>query len=504
MRLSRSLALCTLFACSVFDREAPPPYGEALVVVDTDLPVPRVVSRLRIDLYAEDGTWLTSRDDVRPDPRDWPTSFSVYTDDETRGHVVLVRLRAYPEGRQIRYRGAIRASLPDLLREIPQGDGQPRLVQDGVDRTPELEPDPTLAVDRLVRVRLVPKKRGRIVVVLEGSCAGKVAELGADPKSCVASGMAPIIEPTPEDTLRRDVPSAVGTWGAASCTDLPANEKICVPGGAFIFGDAFFRPASRQGDEAAIDSRPERVVRISRFLVDRDEVSVARFRDALARGFKPVRTIGMNEKEGLPPANPDEACTFSAAPRGREALPLNCIAWDQAQAFCRFENGDLPTEAQWEYVALAATRPKKTLYPWGDDPPTCDRAVYGRSFLIRDCLDRGEGLVTEPADVNVLGVRNLAGGLEEHVRDSHLSFKSDCWRNAPSIDPLCSLPAPRQCVPDPSTLECRVEADGFRHGVRGGSWSTSPEDLRGVLRAQSAGAASQSPFVGFRCVYPAP
>jgi hypothetical protein len=39
---------------------APPPLPEVLVVVDTDLPVPRVASRLRIDLYAEDGRWFAS------------------------------------------------------------------------------------------------------------------------------------------------------------------------------------------------------------------------------------------------------------------------------------------------------------------------------------------------------------------------------------------------------------------------------------------------------------
>ena len=75
-----------------------PPHAEALVIVDTDLPVPQVASRLRVDLYTEEGMWFESRDIGRSDPRDWPASFSVFSDDDTRERRVLVRLRAYPEG----------------------------------------------------------------------------------------------------------------------------------------------------------------------------------------------------------------------------------------------------------------------------------------------------------------------------------------------------------------------------------------------------------------------
>src|SRR3954469_17137162 len=79
--------------------------GEALIVVDTDLPVPQLVGRLRVDLHAPDGTWFESRDIARPDPRDWPVSFSVYSDDPLDDKLVSIRLRAYPEGHVRDYRG---------------------------------------------------------------------------------------------------------------------------------------------------------------------------------------------------------------------------------------------------------------------------------------------------------------------------------------------------------------------------------------------------------------
>ncbi len=499
-------AFCMLTACGAFDRSALPPYGEALVVVDTDLPVPRVASRLRIDLYASDGTWFASRDDVRPDPRDWPVSFSVYADDASRGHVVLVRLRAYPDGRGVPYRGLTYAALPELLRETPRGDGQPRLVIDGSDVTPALEPDPAVTVDRVVRLRLEPGMRGRTRVVLRGACAGRQARLAtiAEAGTCSdgAEPLVPLSDAIMEDNLATDIRSVSGTYGDEPCPPAaPPSERICVAGGAFVLGDAFYRPS---GSQDPVDSRPERVVRLTRFAIDRDEVTVGRFRAALVRGYAAPKPVGVTERDGPPGAIPD-VCTFSAAPRGRESYALSCVSWITAQAFCSFEGGALPTETQWEYAALAALRPRKTTFPWGDDPPSCGRAVYGRSLAFPACSDRSAGPVPvdDPtSDVNALGVRNLAGGLEEHTADSHARFRDPCWTSAPSVDPSCVIAPPPECVVDPESLACRV-GPGWPHTVRGGNWAATAEDLRGSIRSHGANAGSKDSLQGFRCVYSA-
>lgn len=448
-----------------------PPFGEALLVVDTDLPVPRVVSRLRIDLHAEDATVFATRDDVRPDPRDWPTSFGVFTDDTTRGRSVLVRLRAYPEG---------------------------RLDANG-------EPDPSLAIDRLVRVRLEPGRRGRLRVMLQGACVGIAAILDdGEPRSCVDGDPAvPAVDAALEDTLARDVPSEAGSWGAATCDGVETSaERVCVPGGAFVLGDRFYRPSS---DTGPIDASPERVVRLSRFVVDRDEISVARYRDGIARGFVAPKPVGVTERDGAPSGRPDDACTYSASPRGREDHPLSCVPWVTADAFCRFEGGTLPTEAQWEYLALAAGRARKTTYVWGDDPPACDRAVFARSPLADDCIANGEGpqpVGSAAADVNPLGVRDLAGGLEEHTADSVALYGDPCWSAASRLDPSCTKPVTPECAADPASLECRVGGE-FTHVTRGGGWASFPDRMRGIMRdAMQASTASE--LVGFRCVYPAP
>ena len=478
------------------------------MVVDTDLPVPRVASRLRIDLYSSDGTWFATRDDVRPDPRDWPVSFSVYATDDSRGRVVLVRLRAFPDGRAVPYRGLTYAPLPDLLREAPpRGDGVPRLLIEGSDVTPALEPDPALAVDRVVRVRLEAGTRRRTQVVLRGACAGRQARLApvADAATCSdgAEVLLPVSDAIMEDTMESVVPTVNGTYGDEPCPpNAPPSERICVPGGAFILGDAFYRPS---GSDSPFDARPERVVRMTRFVIDRDEVTVGRFRAALAGGYVAKSPVGVTERDGPPGSSPD-ACTFSAAPRGREGYALSCVSWITAQAFCQFTGGALPTEAQWEYAALAARRPRKTAFPGGDDPPSCAQAIYGRSIVYPDCKDRSAGPVPvddATADVNILGVRSLAGSLEEHTADSHARFRDPCWTSAPSVNPVCTIAAPPECVTEPDGLPCRA-AGGWRHTVRGGNWFRTAEDLRGAIRTQEADAAGKDSLLGFRCVYSAP
>src|ERR1700722_5641975 len=130
------LALCVLVAACT---PAPlPALGEALFVVDTDMPVPRLVSRLRADTYAADGTWIDSRDVSLPQAGDWPASFSVYAPNGEGTVAATVRLRAYGEGLVRDYRGESYVSPPppDLapsdVPTVPAPDGTPRLLVRGV------------------------------------------------------------------------------------------------------------------------------------------------------------------------------------------------------------------------------------------------------------------------------------------------------------------------------------------------------------------------------------
>lgn len=551
-----------------------PPYGEAILVVDTDLPVPAFASRLRVDLYTPDGRgWYYSNEVPLRDATSWPASFSLYTKDTARGRLVLVRLRAFPEEKVRDYRGerfasrALDGAPADPAFPAPADCGTPgehscqlpRLMEDGVDRTPASEPQPFLAVDRLVLVRLTPGEVASVRVVMRGACVGTMADL-SNLASCIDTDatLSAVAEAPSSPDL--SIPPAVAKdFGASipcpdSATPRPGrtalgtklyDAEVCVPGGAFVFGNE-----TEQGFGES-DGVPQRVVSLPPFYLDRYEVTVGRWRDALAHGFKPPASSAPDYPGYFPAANDTPLardtcavvrpydprwCSWTRAkgiPEDRESYAMTCVDRDAARAFCQFEGGDLPTEAQWEYVAQVVGRETKTVLPWGSEvvPPACTTVVTSQCDVLVDsqlggcssyfsaagCVlgpvcpksDCGSNLVyanpnqgPQPVDARdhicgdralVTGVVGLGGGVAEYTQDDMRSLGSKCWAVAPLVSPSCVDPS----APD--------------KGIRGSSWADLAGDPGDASRRRvlslgpSPGDPSYSfnpPQVGFRCARP--
>jgi formylglycine-generating enzyme len=77
--------------------------------------------------------------------------------------------------------------------------------------------------------------------------------------------------------------------------------------------------------------------------------------------------------------------TWTNTAGSRENLPINCMSWYEAYAFCIWDGGFLPSEAEWEYVAAGGSDQRE--YPWGSVAPGtacpgtgCEYAIYGCDY----------------------------------------------------------------------------------------------------------------------------
>jgi formylglycine-generating enzyme required for sulfatase activity len=287
----------------------------------------------------------------------------------------------------------------------------------------------------------------------------------------------------------------------------PGCGELGLSGGAFLLGE---EPGD--GGEPTPLASPTQPVAVSAFRMDRHEVTVGRFRQFWAAGAPAPPAQGVRFPGALPGSFlslarwaplgitrwpvPEPAtasglprCTWSRSPAGREDLPVNCVTWWTAMAFCVWDGGRLPTYAEWEYAArqrpgtdaAGAPLPVPRRYPWGNSPPRCDLA-HGTECP-GDFSGRPRPVTAAPA---WLGLYDLAGNVAEWTGDHLVPFTHEgCWGGAPRRqDPVCVVPV--------------FGTPGFR----GGHFDSGEVYLRGAAREPTGapGPDDISAATGFRCV----
>lgn len=231
---------------------------------------------------------------------------------------------------------------------------------------------------------------------------------------------------------------------------------------------------------------------VADFELDRYEVTVGRFRQFVADypRNRPLPEAGAHpllagsgwdpEWDAMLPA--DEAAlraslqcdpnfrTWTEAPGESEALPINCVSWYLAFAFCAWDEGRLATESEWNYAAAGGN--EQRLFPWGAAPPDDSRAVFGCDTASTACLLPGVG--STPAGDSKWGQSDLSGSVAEWVLDFH-----------GTMAPLCS---------DCATLK----DESFGREARGGDFAHTDAEIVTSFRVGDAPDTRES-FVGIRC-----
>ena len=162
--------------------------------------------------------------------------------------------------------------------------------------------------------------------------------------------------------------------------------------------------------------------------------------------------------------------------------PVNSYSWPQAKAFCEGEDKSLPTEAQWEWAAGGRDG---HVYPWGDEPPDCERADYTPGILPRPSADAGchgggpSAVGSHPSGDRVWPtghLHDMAGNVWEWCLDNYKPYSGK-----DEVDPN------------------HYEVDTQVHVVRGGGWNRSGDGIRVSFRG-GARYDYWVPGLGFRCV----
>lgn len=259
---------------------------------------------------------------------------------------------------------------------------------------------------------------------------------------------------------------------------------MLVPAGEFLMGS----------DEGKADEKPVHRVFLDAFYLDKYEVTNKLFQKFVHATGYVTTAEKVGGAWGCTPSNQCKEITGAnwRKPEGGETVfvsnrdehPVVSVSWVDAEAYCRWANKRLPTEAEFEYANRGGTQ---TTYWWGDGIPgsrrvanIADQAAKQQfsSWPIMPRYDDGYAR-TAPVgsfDPNPFGLYDTTGNVWEWTADW---YGKDYYDRSASRNPT-----------GPPNGEYRV--------LRGGSWGIIPPLVRSAERG-SAAPAAQIANGGFRC-----
>jgi len=246
------------------------------------------------------------------------------------------------------------------------------------------------------------------------------------------------LEPTPTLTT---TPTSTPILEVGSTMTNPVDNALMVyvPEGQFIMGseDRFSWP----------NEQPSNIIYLDAYWIHQTEVTNSQYRNCIQDGH----------------------CSGAIMTFPDDTYPAVHINWFQANSYCEWIGGRLPTEAEWEKAARGSDG---WVYTWGDDDPTCELANYS------DCGTKAMPVGRHLSGASFYGVLEMAGNVREWVSDFYEEYY---YRSIALSNPQ-----------GPNSSRFKV--------IRGGSWYQGAHYLRTSSR-QGEDPNYNGNYNGFRCVY---
>jgi len=242
------------------------------------------------------------------------------------------------------------------------------------------------------------------------------------------------------------------------------ENMVFIPEGSFLMG----YNTENDAEWGDIDEEPVHEVFLHSYYIDRYEVNASDFSYFLniypGQASRYIQTgTGVTIEKVADVFRPRA---------GLENYPANRVSWHGADAYCRWVNKRLPTEAEWEKAARGIDH---RIFPWGDEYPTNDKVTFRRKFAQLG-FKAMEAVNSMPKGRSPYGARHMAGNVWEWVADW---YKDNYYDETPFANPK---------GPD----------SGISKVLRGGNWYYKAYYMRTTYRFNERPEIFKI-WQGFRC-----
>lgn len=312
------------------------------------------------------------------------------------------------------------------------------------------------------------------------------------------------------------------TKEAARLNDRTRDRMVWIPGGRFVMGsdrnypeEAPAHPVTVDGfwmDEACVTNRD-----FARFVKATGYVTLAErpanlqdYPEADTAALAPASAVFAKPPRGTPKTNAYQWWRYVPGadwrhPQGPESSirglmehPVVHIAFEDAAAYARWADKDLPTEAEWEFAARGGLDSAE--FVWGNELTPGGRHMantWQGEFPWENLKSDGYEWTAPVASFppNGYGLYDMAGNVWQWTTDwyqDHSQIKSPC----------CGARNPRGAERDASLAPGAPGANIPRKVVKGGSYLCAPNYCQ---RYRPAARMAQpidtsTCHVGFRCI----